>query len=117
MRHLNKGRKFGLKKGRRRSFLKVLAANLVSHERIVTTEARAKEIRSVVERYVTYGKKQDLAGLRLLLKALPKKSAYKVWNELAPRYKDRRGGYLRITKLAKPRKHDASKMAVIEFVK
>ncbi len=117
MRHLNKGRKFGLKKGPRRSFLRVLANNLVSHERIVTTEARAKEIKSIVERYVTYGKKQDLAGLRLLLRYLPKKAAYKVYNELAPRYKDRRGGYLRIAKLAKPRKHDASKMAVIEFVK
>ncbi len=117
MRHLNKGRKFGLKKGPRRSFLRILAGNLVSHERIVTTEARAKEIKSIVERYVTYGKKQNLAGMRLLLQHLPKKTAYKVYNEIAPRYKERRGGYLRIAKLAKPRKHDASQMAVIEFVK
>jgi large subunit ribosomal protein L17 len=117
MRHLNKGRKFGLKKGRRRSFLRILAGNLISHERMVTTEARAKEIKSMVERYISYGKKQNLAGLRLLLRALPKQAAYKVYNELAPRYKERRGGYLRVVKLAKPRKHDASKMAVIEFVK
>ncbi|MCL4498843.1 MAG: 50S ribosomal protein L17 [Chloroflexi bacterium] len=106
-----------MKKGPRRAFLRILANNLVSHERITTTEARAKEIKSIVERYVTYGKKQDLAGMRLLLQHLPKRAAYKVYNEIAPRYKERRGGYLRITKLAKPRKHDASQMAVIEFVK
>ncbi len=116
MRHLHKGRKFGLKKGRRKSFLKILANNLVSHEHVVTTEARAKEIKSLVERYVTYGKKQNLAGLKLLLKHLPKKSAYKIYHEIAPRYMKRSGGYLRIIKLASARKNDGSKMAKIEFV-
>ncbi len=116
MRHLHKGRKFGLKTGRRKSFLKILANNLVSHEHIVTTEARAKEIKSLVERYVTYGKKQDLAGMKLLLKYLPKKSAYKIYHEIAPRYAGRKGGYLRILKIAAPRKNDGSKMAKIEFV-
>ena len=116
MRHLHKGRKFGLKTGRRKSFLKILASNLISHEHVVTTEARAKEIKSIVERYVTYGKQQNLAGMKLLLKYRPKKSAYKVYHELAPRYKDRKGGYLRVLKLAAPRKNDGSKMAKIEFV-
>lgn len=116
MRHLHKGRKFGLKTGRRKSFLKILANNLVSHEHVVTTEARAKEIKSIVERYITYGKKQDLSGMKLLLKYLPKKSAYKVYHELAPRYANRKGGYLRIMKIAAPRKNDGSKMAKIEFV-
>lgn len=116
MRHLHKGRKFGLKTGRRRSFLRILANNLISHEHITTTEARAKEIKGIVERYVTYGKKQNLAGMKLLLKYLPKKSAYKVYHELAPRYAKRNGGYLRVMKTASVRKNDGSKMAKIEFV-
>ncbi len=117
MRHLNKGRKFGLKRGPRKAFLKVLANNLVRHEHIRTTEARAKELRVRVERYVTYGKKQNLAGMKLLLKYLPKVAAYKVYHELAPRYANRKGGYTRIVKHAVARKHDGSKMVTIEFIK
>ncbi|OGG39597.1 50S ribosomal protein L17 [Candidatus Jorgensenbacteria bacterium GWA1_49_17] len=116
MRHLKKGRKFGRKKSERRSFLKVLAGNLVRDGRILTTEARAKEIKTYVDRLVTYGKSQNLAGLRLLLKNLPKPLAYKLYNDIAPRYKERKGGYTRILKHLKVRKSDAAKMAVIEFV-
>ncbi len=117
MRHMHKGRKFGLKKGPRRSFLRILANNLVSHEKITTTEARAKELKGIVERYITYGKQQNLAGMKLLLEKLPKAAAYKVYHEIAPRYKERKGGYTRVVKTVTPRKHDGSKMAVIEFVK
>jgi large subunit ribosomal protein L17 len=117
MRHLHKGRKFGLKTGPRRSFLRILANNLVSHERITTTEARAKELKGIVERYITYGKQQNLAGMKLLLEKLPKAAAFKIYHEIAPRYKERKGGYTRVIKTAVPRKHDGSKMAVIEFVK
>lgn len=116
MRHQKKGRKLGLKKGPRKSFLRVLGANLVEHERLITTEARAKEVRSFVERLITYGKKQNLAGLRLLLKKLPRQAAYKIYHDLAIRYQSRKGGYTRIIKLGKRRTHDASKMARIEFV-
>lgn len=116
MRHLKKGRKFGLKKGRRKAFLKILANNFIQNEKIVTTEARAKEIKSIVERFITYGKKQDLASMRLLMQKLPKASAYKIYHEIAPKYKDRKGGYTRVTKKAKVRKNDGSKMAVLEFV-
>ncbi len=116
MRHLKKGRKLGLKKGRRKAFLRILLGNLIQKEKILTTEARAKEIKSLVERLITYGKKQNLTGLRLLMNKLPKSSAYKVFHELAPRYADRKGGYTRIIKSGKPRKHDNSKMATIEFV-
>ncbi len=116
MRHLHKGRKFGLKTGPRRSFLRILANNLVSHERIMTTEARAKELKGIVERYITYGKQQNLAGMKLLLEKLPKAAAFKIYHEIAPRYKERKGGYTRVIKTAAPRKHDGSKMAVIEFV-
>ncbi|MEK7630055.1 MAG: 50S ribosomal protein L17 [Patescibacteria group bacterium] len=116
MRHGKKGKKFGLKRGPRRLFLKVMANNFILHDKIVTTEARAKELRGKVERFITYGKKQNLAALRLLLQKLPKGAAYKIYHDIAPRYTDRRGGYTRIIKLAKLRKHDGTKMARLEFV-
>lgn len=116
MRHANKGRKFGRKRGPRRLFLRGLAANLVLHGKMVTTEARAKEIRPVVEKLVTLGKRQTVPALRLLMQRLPKTAAYKVYHELGPKYAERRGGYLRIVKRAAMRKHDAAKMATIEFI-
>ena len=116
MKHLNTGRKFGLKRGPRIAFLRILASNFILKEKITTTEARAKEIKKIVERYVTYGKKQDVAALRLLIEKLPKVAAYKMYHEIAPRYKDRKGGYTRVIKISKPRVNDAAKMARIEFV-
>lgn len=116
MRHHDNKRKFGLKKGPRKSFLKILSNNLISHGKIVTTEARAKELKSLVERFITYGKKQNVIGLRSLLRTLPKAAASKIYYEIAPKYIDRNGGYTRITKQSKARKHDGSKMATIEFV-
>ncbi|HXF43927.1 MAG TPA: 50S ribosomal protein L17 [Candidatus Paceibacterota bacterium] len=116
MRHLSKGKKFGRKKSERRAFLKTLAANFIKKEKILTTEARAKELRGIVERMVGYGKNQNLAGLRLLMKSLPKEAAYKMYHEIAPRYASRRGGYTRIVKRAKARQGDGAKMATIEFV-
>src|SRR3989344_1986967 len=99
-------RKFGRVKGRRNSFLKTLANNLIMKERMMTTEARAKEIRPRVEKLVTLAKKQNLSSLRLLLSRLPKDSAFKIYYEIAPRYKDRKGGYLKILKAATRRKRD-----------
>lgn len=116
MRHLKKGRKFHRKKGQRKAFLKTLAGNLILEDKILTTEERAKELKSFVEKMVTLGKKQDVASLRLLIARLPKASAEKMYYVIAPRYKSRRGGYLRITKGIKTRKRDGSKVAVIEFV-
>jgi len=84
--------------------------------RIQTTEARAKEIRPRVEKLVTIAKRGDLAALRLLLKRIPKDSAYKLYHEIGPRYKERDGGYLRIIKTAESRKRDGSKRVIIEFV-
>jgi large subunit ribosomal protein L17 len=116
MRHLKKGRKFGRVRGRRKSFLKSLYRNLIMAERIVTTEARAKEIKPRVEKLVTVARRQDLTGMRLLLSRLPKEAALKLYYELAPRYKDRRGGYLRIVKMGAARKRDAAPKAIIEFI-
>jgi len=81
-----------------------------------TTLARAKEIRPIVERLVGIAKKQNLAGLRILLSKLPKKTAQKLFYVIAPRYQNRSGGYLRIIKKARARKRDGAPMATIEFV-
>ena len=116
VRHANKGRKFGRERGQRKAFLRNLAGQLITRERITTTEARAKELRGVVERMVTYGKRQNLASLRRLTEKLPKQAAYKMYHELAPRYAERKGGYTRVVKKAQARKSDGAKMAVIEFV-
>ncbi|MBI3046510.1 MAG: 50S ribosomal protein L17 [Candidatus Harrisonbacteria bacterium] len=109
-------RKFHRIRGRRKSFLKTLEHNLIMKERVQTTEARAKEIRPLVEQLVTLAKKQQLASLRLLLSRLPKPAALKLYYEIAPKYQGRSGGYLRILKSAARRKRDAAKQAVIEFV-
>lgn len=116
MRHLVKGRKFGLKKGPRKAFLRNLMGQLIQHEEILTTEARAKELRGLVERMITHGKKQTVASLRLLMSRLPKAAAYKVYHDLAPRYADRKGGYTKVIKESKVRVHDAAKMARIKLV-
>lgn len=97
-------------------FLRNLVNNLIQRGRIQTTEARAKEIKKMAERMITYGKKQNLSGLRLLREKIPPAAAFKVYHELAPRYKDRRGGYTRITKMGKARVNDGSQMATIEFI-
>lgn len=109
-------RKFHRKTGQRRAFLKGLANNLILRGKIETTQARAKEIRPLVERLVTLAKKQQLAALRLLLSRLPKQAAEKLYFEIAPRHKDRAGGYLRIVKESKFRKRDGTLLATIEFV-
>lgn len=116
MKHLKKGRKFGLIRGKRRAFLRILMHNLIMEEKISTTEARAKEIRPKVEKLITLAKKNNLASLRLLMSRIPKASAYKLFHEIAPKYKDRKGGYLRIQKTTELRKRDGSRKVIIEFV-
>jgi len=98
-------------------FLKILANNLILQEKIETTESRARNLRPFVERLVTYGKKQKLAAYRMLLKKLPQAAADKIYYELAIRFKERKGGYLRIIKHSLTRKNDGAKIVTIEFVK
>ncbi len=117
MYHAKKGKKFGLIVNRRKSFLKNLANNLIRKGKIETTETRAKAIRPIVEKMVTLAKKQNLASRRLLISRLKSPvTAKKLYDVLAPKYQDRKGGYLRITKLGKARKRDGAKTATIEFV-
>lgn len=110
-------RKFHRMRGQRKLFIQGLANNLIMRERIETTVPRAKEIRPIVEKMVTVAKKQQLASLRALLSKLPKQAAQKLYFDIAPRYKERAGGYLRIIKEAKARKRDGAPLAFIEFVK
>ncbi|MEK7160899.1 MAG: 50S ribosomal protein L17 [Patescibacteria group bacterium] len=109
-------RKFGRVANQRRAFKKSLIANLILHEKIKTTEARAKEIRSLTERLVTYAKKNNLAGRRQITANLPADAAKKLAKEIAPRFVERQGGYLRLTKLGR-RSSDGAKMTRIEFLK
>jgi len=117
MRHQKKGKKFHRITGRRRSFLRNLTNDLIKKEHIETTETRAKALRPMVERCVTFAKRQDLASRRLLLSRLHNRNTVKkLFEEIAPRYQERSGGYLRIKKLSKSRKRDGSSLALIEFV-
>ncbi len=117
MRHLKKGKKFGRLRGARITFIRNLANDLIRAGRVTTTEARAKAIRPQVERLVTFAKKQTLAARRELLSRVHnEKIVNKLYHDLGPRYAERHGGYLRITKLAKSRKRDGSRLARIEFV-
>jgi len=109
-------RKFHKKKGPRKLFIKTLAHNLIMKGKMETTEAKAKGIRPVVEKAMTLAKKNNLASLRLLLSRFTKDSANKLYYELAPKYKDRTSGYLRILKIGGQRKRDAAQKALIEFV-
>jgi len=116
MRKLNKGRKFSRKIGPRKQLFKSLANNLLLHEKIKTTEAKAKELRSVVEKMITRAKDANVANRRLLAKELTQVTVKKIVDEIAPKYKGRKGGYTRIIKLG-PRDSDGAKMVIIELVK
>jgi len=116
MRHLKKGRKFHRSRDQRRALLKGLARELFLRGKIKTTESRAKELRSFAERLITQAKKGNLAARRYLLRFLAKNIVKKLMEEIAPRYRGRKGGYTRIVKLG-PRKSDGAKMVQIELIK
>jgi len=117
MRHQKEGKKFGRLRGDRISFMRNLSNDLIRAGKIETTETRAKAIRPVVEKLVTMAKRQTLAGRRVLLSRVQNAAVMKkLYHDLGPRYAERKGGYLRITKLQTTKKRDGSKMARIEFV-
>ena len=116
MRHHNKNRKFGRSQNQRHALIKSLMTSLIRDEKIVTTEAKAKELRPHIERIVTHGKIDTLAKRRFAIAKIgSKEMTAKLFAEIAPKYKERTGGYTRIIKLPL-RKNDATKMAQIEFV-
>lgn len=114
MRHRKKEIKFGRKKDTRKAFIRSLVVALIENEHISTTEARAKAIKSKVEKLVSVAKKDTLLSAKQLHSYLPKKTVSKI-KELGKKYKERPGGYTRISKIAK-RSVDRAKMAIIEFV-
>ena len=116
MRHKKKGRKFTKTREQEKSLFRGLSESLIEKERIVTTEAKAKEMRSLLEKSITRSKEDTLSNRRLLLKTFSNTTIKKLFTELGPRYKSRPGGYTRITKLNASR-DDGAKMAVIELIK
>ena len=110
-------RKLGVDNKHRRSMLANLTISLINNEKIETTEARAKEARKAVEKMITYGKNGSLVSRRKAAAFLMnnEKATKKVFEELAPRYKDRNGGYTRILKLNERRGDDAL-MVILELV-
>jgi large subunit ribosomal protein L17 len=118
MRHHNHNRKFGRKTNVRNALLKSLALSLIVHGRIKTTEAKAKELRPMIEKLVTRAKKNDVVSRRVIMSRLMNRApeTKKLVEEIAPRFADVSGGYTRIMKLPN-RKSDGARMALIEFVK
>jgi large subunit ribosomal protein L17 len=117
MRHKVAGRKLGRATDQRKALYRNLVTDLLRYEKIVTTEAKAKEVRGMAEKMITLGKKSGLNSYRQAMTFIyDEKVAQKVFTELAPRYKERSGGYTRITKLA-PRLGDGAVMAQLELVK
>lgn len=116
MRHHNSNRTLGRKRGQRVALLRSLARSLVLQEGIVTTVAKAKELRPFVERLVTTAKKNTLSSRRLVIERINSEEANKKLHEtIAPRYAKRAGGYTRIIQLGKIGKQ-ATESARIEFV-
>src|SRR4030043_1648709 len=116
MRHRVDGRLFGRTANQRKALLKGLVISLLEHERIETTEAKAKEVRRIAEKIITLGLKGDLHAKRLAFSYLSDRaSVAKLFSEIAPRFSGRNGGYLRIIQ-TKKRVKDFSPMAVLEFI-
>ncbi len=116
MRHRVEGRKFGREADHRKALMNNLVKELVRHERIVTTHAKAKEARRLFERVITYGKRGEVHHRRLAYKILADRSLVKkVFDELAPRYENRSGGYTRIMQY-RQRRGDNAPMAILEVV-
>ena len=113
--HSQKTKQLGRERGQRKALLATLAVSLVRDEKIKTTETKAKVLRSMVERLVTQAKNNNLSARRILIAKVGAISAKKLMGIIAPKYKDRQGGYLRIIKL-NDRKADGAKIVQIEFV-
>lgn len=116
MRHSNAGRRLGRTTSHREAMFRNMVTSLLNHEKITTTDAKAKEIRSVAEKMITLGKRGDLHAMRLAAAYIREKSVVtKLFTTIAPRYKERSGGYTRIIKLG-IRQGDTAPISLIELV-
>ena len=124
-------RKLGRDSAHRKAMLREMTTQLIMNERITTTETRAKEVRKTAEKMITLGKRGDLAARRRAAAfirdevadiheekdaVVVKSALQKLFSDVAPRYKDRNGGYTRIMKLATARKGDGAPMVILELV-
>ena len=116
MRHKKLGRRFSRDSAHRQAMFSNMAASLIKHEQIVTTLAKAKDLRRVMDKYITLAKRGDLNSRRIAASRMGDEAMVKkLFDILAPRYKDRAGGYTRVMK-AGYRYGDSAPVAVIEFV-
>ena len=116
MRHNKIGRKLGRKTAHRKALMSNLASALITHKRIKTTDAKAKELRMYIEPLVTYAKKGDIHSRRQVLKKIRHKSIVReLFDNIGPTFSNRNGGYTRIIKLGF-RDNDCAPISMIEFV-
>ena len=116
MRHRRKGRKLNRTVGHRKALMRNLANQLFEHKEIRTTTAKAKEARSTIDRLITYAKKGDIHHRRLAFGFLRQKQSIKIlFDEIAPTYADREGGYTRVLKLGQ-RQGDGAPMSMLQLV-
>ncbi len=116
MRHRVSGRKLGRTTSHRRAMFRNQLASLIEHERIRTTVPKAKELRPLAEKMITQGKRGTLHARRLVRRWVDDRSLIKkLFDDIAPRFAERPGGYTRIVKLG-PRLGDAAEMAILELV-
>ncbi|MCL4491930.1 MAG: 50S ribosomal protein L17 [Nitrospirae bacterium] len=116
MRHKVAGRHFGRTANQRKALLRGLVSSLFEHQRIETTLARAKAIKGIAEKLVTFGKQGDLHSKRMVMSYIPNRTVVsRLFSEIAPRFASKNGGYLRIVQ-TRQRVNDRAPMAIIEFV-
>ena len=117
MRHRNKGRKLSRTHTHRKALLRNMATSLFRHERIETTTAKAKELRPVAERLITLARRGDVHARRIAGRKIQDRDVLgKLFDDIAPRYAERPGGYTRILRLG-TRKGDGAEMSLIELVR
>jgi large subunit ribosomal protein L17 len=115
MRHLNSGRKLNRNASHRKALFRNMVLALIRHGRITTTDAKAKELRRFADKMVTLGKQGDLSARRLAFAFMQSRDAVKkLFDEIAPHFKERPGGYTRVIKFER-RRGDAAPLSVIEF--
>lgn len=116
MRHLNAGRKLGIDQSHRKALFRNLAISLFRHEKIETTDAKAKDLRGVAERLISLGKKGDLHARRIAARQIHDQEILKkLFDDIAKRNENRNGGYTRVLK-SRIRKGDCAPLSVIELV-
>ena len=116
MRHLKEGRKLRRTASHRKALLRNMVSSLFEFEKIETTDAKAKELRKVADKMITWGKRGDLHARRLTLRVISnKKVVHKLFSDIAPRFRERNGGYTRIIKTGR-RKGDNAPLSIIELM-